>query len=239
MKNKIAPKFRFNNSIAIQRAVTLTTYRAIYTLLDDEHPWHFWCNGMKLFRAKGVAMDLHGAHRNFNRTRVALEDTHIMALGATDEIDLGAELYYDTTNLKIVTNNSCEYHVPNLLRGGVDARLVVIGGTIYITYNITVMGGRPLMQQQVVMVYRTLTVDLTSGHICLGPERLMFAHHLPCEKNCVFDEKGNLIYSLRGGIQFIPSPLRGSLAASIVCDHMRAVEEYYGLIYFFSRQCTH
>lgn len=219
------PEFQFNNSVAKYDSVYLVPYRAIYTTIKGEHPWHFWCGGERFYKT----LNIKQLHQTFVHPRYQLEGARIVSFDNKAPDDS----YYDTTNL-IITDKLGDRNIAdiqNILNGGVDARIVRVKDKYYLTYNINTVIADQSYRYTTAMVYRTIDIDLTSRFIYLSAEQFMFPHKRLVDKNCVFDEDGRLIYSLVGGIQFIPSPI-GPARDDIACPIMRMIESHYKYIVF-------
>jgi tRNA threonylcarbamoyladenosine modification (KEOPS) complex Cgi121 subunit len=184
----------FNPSmIHIAADLYLVAYRVCkYNLTREFHnPWKVWDNGYKVFSGPAKAK------KDKLRTAELLEPGFSIELSSSARITDYSVDEYDSTSIALIRMGDepdVRYNLecPFGNRMNQDARLFVECDTMYIVYNIYYTDG------SVVLLKRTVELDLDAAALSFGPEEYMFNHcYKTVEKNCSSSHtKGHVLYAI-------------------------------------------
>lgn len=197
----------FNNSLVHYKDnIFLMTYRTIkYNLEERIHPWSFWWNGYKLLKKCEIEKNKHfdDTFKLYSQSKyrndLAFDSILTFNDTKTDYIPLNLQ-EFDSTGLAILEYIDDEFHVKyninnifeNLMNQ--DARLAIIDGSIWITYNVFLFNKNDILQVE--LCKREIFIDLEAKIIFFGKENFLLNHeHKLVEKNCVIHNE-NVLYEI-------------------------------------------
>lgn len=207
----------------------LVSYRTCYYDVSVQvHPWKIWDNSYKYFMDPTLVMNL--------KYRNTMGDAIQCSFDAP--FDFHGLPEYDSTNFVVLEFKENNFHVKHRIYNpfgkemNQDARLVVLDGIVYVSYNVFEKYNRQSKSPQTKckLRYRTISLHVQEQYLTMSRENYMFHHkYNDIEKNCVF-YKDKLIYSINDTFDYIVH--QNTLQQKLVkkdCLYSSIIEYYGGL----------